>query len=94
MTTPDSNDDTMTPTTIAIEKNIPLPDAHTAIRRTGPLPWRQMEVGDSFMVTGEDINKLRSRLSAGAAYIRRQNASMRFSTRRVAENAVRVWRIA
>jgi hypothetical protein len=75
---------------IAIEKNIPMPAPRTTPAR---YPWRQMQVGDSFLVEGTPSAKLRNRLSVAASHAqRRLSEGHRFAVRVVAPNAVRVWR--
>ena len=69
---------------IVIEKNIPIPNY-----RAG-LPWREMEIGDSFLIRchpGEEL-KYRRRVSA----VQQTNKHMRFAMRNV-DGGLRVWRI-
>ncbi len=67
-----------------IEKNIPIPP-----RKHGNLryPWREMEVGDSFLVTGK-IAKNFSGQCSSASYIYKPK---KFICAPV-DNGVRVWR--
>jgi hypothetical protein len=75
---------------IAIEKNIPMPPSSNTSAR---YPWRQMQVGDSFLVEGDAAAKLRNRLSVVASHAqKRMREGQRFAVRIVAPNAVRVWR--
>lgn len=69
---------------IAIQKNIPAPP----INRVSVYPFREMEVGDSFFVTGVPI--------AGIHGCARRHRPKRFACRTVCENGVRgvrVWRV-
>ena len=70
---------------IKIDKNIPY---DCSCRR---YPWKDMEIGDSFFIGGEN----RNRINAAIAYANKKFA-MKFSSRsRVEEGAsgIRVWRI-
>lgn len=67
-----------------VDKNIPLPNAKTSGNK---YPWRQMEVGDSFLVQNrEHANVCSVAANAGKRY------GMKFATRKEADG-VRVWRI-
>jgi hypothetical protein len=68
---------------IEIEKNIPIPPAHTAgITDTA----RRLEVGDSFLLKGRTI------FSSGQMVALRQATGMNFVRRKV-EGGIRIWRI-
>jgi hypothetical protein len=69
-----------------IEKGIEMPGANHGWRgRPSKYPWLKMEIGDSFLITGN--KSLRCAASkANAKYDRR------FATRTV-EGGVRVWRV-
>jgi hypothetical protein len=68
--------------TVKIEKGVPMPGL--GVGRSRKYPWREMEVGDSFVIQK-------------SAYAQAQLASKRtgfkFSVRKV-DGAYRVWRIA
>ena len=53
-------------------------------------PFGDMDVGDSFLVEGDDTDFARAR-NAASAYKRVHGYS--FMSRRVADNAIRIWRI-
>ena len=72
---------------IKVERGIPIPRKISGAR--GIYPWREMEVGDSFLIEGLTA-KYRSRIAA--AQSTRDNR--KYATRKVGENAYRVWRIA
>ncbi len=75
-------------TEVTIEKNIPVP-----VTNTFKYPFEEMEVGDSFLISGDEaVRKLRS---AAAYHSRRSEA--KYSVRSVSEGdsvGVRCWRIA
>lgn len=73
-----------------IESNLPIPESKW-VGRTPKYPWKQMKVGDSFLVptTPDVCNKIvRQRLSVGAY----KSSCGKFATRIVNEG-VRVWRV-
>lgn len=79
-----------------IESNI-LPTARkiTKNRKGGPAvnakyPWRQMAIGDSFLVTDTSASKVGS---AASSFTRFHAREMKFMVRTV-KDGVRVWRIA
>lgn len=65
-----------------IEKGVPIPGGRHKY------PFAQMEIGDSFEVTGEDMRKIYSAASNSGG---RHGRSYRT---RVTENGIRVWRTA
>jgi hypothetical protein len=77
-----------------IEKGIELPKRTGGSGRTGRnkfptlhYPWKDMEVGDSFLVAGRTTRKVGS-----AATLAGNRYGMKFTVRAV-EGGVRVWRI-
>ena len=78
-----------------IEKGVPLPKRPGGNGRTTPnrfpslrYPWKHMEVGDSFLVSGRTTRKVGSTATwAGGRF------GMKFAVRAV-EDGVRVWRVA
>ena len=80
--------------TYAIEKNVPMPST-SGRGRHAKYPLAQMSKGDSFAVpfTNDLLPKLRSRLSACAAY-RAQHHGGKFTMRTLKdEGVIRVWRV-
>ncbi|HEX4439878.1 MAG TPA: hypothetical protein VH854_07385 [Thermoanaerobaculia bacterium] len=77
-----------------IDKGMPVPDA-TWARREPVYPFSEMKVGDSFELREDDYAELRlvrqRLMNAAARYGRRHK--MKFTTRRTAVNAVRIWRV-
>jgi len=77
-----------------IEKNIPIPADKGATGRTGrraKYPFAQMEVGDSFLVSWDDLppsGQACLSVRAGDAF-----GSGNFRTRKEADG-IRVWRLA
>ncbi|HQT62754.1 hypothetical protein [Acidiphilium sp.] len=67
---------------IEIEKNVPMP------MRRQRYPWRQMKVGDSFVVPGKTSGAF-----SGAKRAAAKATGFKFATRNV-EGGVRVWRVA
>lgn len=76
---------TMDPSTIVINKDIPLPEPK---RGTGPSPWmtlvRGLEVGDSFVVPNEKV--------ANNLYNYFRKCKMRCTAREIDSGLYRVWR--
>jgi len=71
-----------------IEKGIPFSDGRSLIKRKCKYPWRDMEVGDSFLVT-----HVGQKAMAVTAKYHARKTGWRFRASTV-ENGVRVWRIA
>lgn len=74
-----------------IDKGVEIPAPHgVATRRV--YPFREMEIGDSFLVPGDgDKRQLQARIGSAASYYGKRN-NKRFVTRSV-EGGVRVWRV-
>lgn len=68
-----------------VEKNIPVPNARRQY------PWRRMEVGDSFFLSGDFPAAKRSVIACSAASFGKRSGK-KFITRRV-EGGLRVWRV-
>lgn len=70
---------------IEIEHNVPVPSSHNS-----KYPFAEMQVGDSFTVPNEQCASV-----AGSAtnWGDRQTPAVRFTTRRIDEKSVRIWRI-
>lgn len=76
--------------TFKIEKNIPLPTARqvgVGPERKYKYPFREMKVGDSFVV-----NTTNKTFSANI-YSLTKTLGMKFATRTIAIGKVRVWRV-
>jgi len=73
-----------------IERNIPLPEQSRGVRNK--YPWRQMRVGDSFLVPcGEyEVPEVMNSLTSCRAGAQR-STGYRFALRKAA-GGVRVWR--
>lgn len=69
---------------IKVDKNVPPP------RQRGKYPWRQMEVGDSFLVPEGMENSVRY----AASYFRKRNPDYKFMVRKQEDGTYRCWRIA
>jgi len=70
-----------------IEKNVPIPNHK--LRTIGPLPFDQLQVGDSFFVKGiRSAAEISSRLISA-----RLKTGFRFRTSSV-KDGVRVWRVS
>lgn len=91
---------------ITVDKNFPVPENAGNKGRPAVYPWKEMEVGDSFFVPldmmnkvkkNKSINQLRGQL-ANTAYRYGQRHQSRFATRkegtdRNKKQGVRIWRI-
>lgn len=73
---------------LQIEKNVPLPPSRGCTPTKAFYPWKQMEVGDSFFVTG----RKQQHLSAQASVVGKK-LGVKFVTRKEGDG-VRVWRMA
>lgn len=71
--------------TVQIEKGIALPPRGKA-GRPSVYPWKQMEVGDSFVMATPDGYK--RALQASNAH-----KPLRFKARRIGDNSFRIWRV-
>ena len=58
--------------------------------RASKYPFRKMQVGDSFEVTGEKAGQFQKSVSV----LTKNLTNRKFATRKTAENTVRVWRTA
>ena len=70
---------------VEIEKGIPMP----VNRKPNIYPWKEMEIGDSFLFTG----------NAASAYSTTGNTNRvihdrKFAARKMKDGTMRVWRIA
>lgn len=65
-----------------IDRGIPIPPARRCL-----YPWREMEVGDSFLMPGAP-RQVANQISKAGRYYQRK-----FSYRKTAEG-IRVWRVA
>lgn len=70
---------------IKIDKSVPIPK-HAD--RNGKYPWREMEIGDSFVVSSAG-----DKLPSAASWAGKRHG-LRFTCRKIDENTTRVWRIA
>jgi len=71
-----------------IEKNVPLPAPNTL--GATKYPWRDMEIGDSFVADKPVVN-----ISAQAVEsARRIGGGVKFSCRSIDATHTRIWRIA
>lgn len=68
--------------TINIDKGVPIP---TDLRgRPKKYPWREMDVGDSF-VGGVAARSLTTRMG--------KSTGQKFTSRKIGENEFRIWRV-
>jgi len=72
------------PDDIRVEKGVPMPSANVA-----KYPWRQMEIGDSFLFP-EDVSG--DTASNNAAAASKRLAPKRFSVRKT-QDGYRCWRV-
>lgn len=81
-----------------VEKDVPIPEGRQG--RESKYPFREMEVGDSFLVAPEvdellgeqeDFAKVRGRVS-NVAYKYGKEHDKKFTVRQV-EEGIRVWRV-
>lgn len=76
---------------IQIETDIPIPERPKNL--AAKYPWREMKVGDSFLiprVNGEPVQAVRERASKAIQYARKFGSKY---TIRVGEAGARVWRL-
>jgi hypothetical protein len=69
-----------------IEKNIPVPPKNAARRK---FPLENMEVGESFAFEGKA-----SQVSPSIQSVKHMNPGWQFTTRKVDDTHIRVWRTA
>lgn len=74
---------------VEIEKDIPIPPRRASGRRP-KYPLREMEIGDSFKVECAYGEEMRTRMAIRGCFKRHRDR--KFETR-IAEGAVRVWRV-
>jgi hypothetical protein len=70
-----------------IEKDIPIPSTKQVGKK---YPLVTMDLGDSFVMPLVDRNSL----TAATNYLRKSGDNKKFTTRRISETEMRVWRIA
>lgn len=73
--------------TYTIEKNVPLPSPQRA-GRPAKYPWREMRVGDSFVIDKPTQQAATRGREAG------RSLGMKFSCRKIDANHTRIWRVA
>lgn len=77
-----------------VESGVPIPRPSYGPGLTPTYPWREMDIGDSFLVTpreGEDIEACANRVrSAAARWLSRNRPGVRHVTRTV-DGGIRVW---
>ena len=73
--------------TIKIERNVPMPQA--GIQRTGLMSaMKKMSVGDSFLYPAHRV----SSVTGTVWFIRRDRPEVKFTTRKLNDDEIRVWR--
>lgn len=75
-----------------IEKNIQIPLAGKALI----YPWREMEIGDSFLFDKDyTIPNMRSKSNAAINFCYKSKGckEWKFAVRKVEDNKIRIWRI-
>lgn len=84
--------------TFTIIKNAPIPAKDTGPKnRISKYPFAEMELGDAFDVPLEakkTIAAIRGRISNAAATFCKKNVGFKFTTRKMPDGCIRVWRIA
>ena len=73
-----------------IEPNVPVAPRGGGKGRAAKYPFRDMKVGDSFLVNGADPRKV---IGAACAYVRASKSGWKFTTRKTPDGH-RCWRIA
>lgn len=68
-----------------LQKGIPIPNKRYGL--TSKYPFDNMEVGDSFVASKHSI------LSVARNWARINKKDYKFTTRKIAENKIRIWRI-
>ena len=74
-------------TEFKIEKGIPFPKCNGA-GKPEKYPWSKLEVGDSFLIAGQDARSVSPLTSAAS----KRHKGRKYSVRTV-DGGVRVWRI-
>lgn len=76
-----------------IEKGIPLPLRHTTgvKGRHAKYPFKDMQIGDSFVTTCKDSG--RSLILTSKKYAQKYSPQTTFTTAKVGENTIRIWRV-
>ena len=82
---------------LAIEKNIPMPEARSGRQPEGGYPFQKMKVGDSFLVpvapkTSPKTVTARRRLMNSHCQKAKARTGYQFSLRTM-KNGIRVWRV-
>lgn len=81
---------------IKIDKGIPIPKLsyNNGIYRKRKYPFRQMEVGDSFIISEEYSRDIMSRKGTAArAWSAKSGMGYKFSLHKTSDNKIRIWRI-
>jgi hypothetical protein len=71
-----------------IEKNVPVPSSTAQRGRPAVYPFKQMHVGDSFVVPKDRATALRCRVGKAA-----QQYGIKLVTRKQPDGSLRCWRI-
>ena len=73
---------------VKIEKGVPMPVR--SLQRDSLYPWKQMEVGDSFvMQSGKSPNH-----ASNMMRYQRQRTGRQYSSRTQADGTIRIWRVS
>jgi len=75
-----------------IDKNIPLPPPGKRGPKQSRYPFKEMEVGDSFIFDDYDRVRMSSGSTAARIYGSNQDPVKKFATRKMG-NKIRIWRI-
>lgn len=78
---------------LTIEPNIPIPAPGTRKHRVSKYPLREMQIGDSFLLSRADFTEEELRRALRAITSNASRWKTRVSYRQV-EGGVRVWRVA
>ena len=73
-----------------IDSSIPLPNTRGTASEDR-FPFRSMAIGDSFLLTGQDLRKLNSERTLALRYAGKCGIK---ATSRSVEGGIRVWRVA
>lgn len=79
-----------------IQKSIPITTVYRSLGPNIRYPFKDMLAGESFeMKVGKaDVRRAVSRMSSAcSAYVKKNNASAKFTVRRTGTETIRVWRV-
>ena len=72
-----------------IQKGVPIPDPNIPVTKTTKYPWKDMEVGDSFLVPNKDKDTVHALQNAARLSGKKHNRD--YITRKL-DKGIRCWR--